>query len=266
MSYVAEGSSETSRVSRANQGGEARRLRLEELEERLAQRLSLIKHRVVVMSGKGGVGKSTVAVNLAVALSKSGKKVGVLDGDVHGPDVPKMFGLQGQSADAGPAGLLPVRGPQDVEIMSMAFLIPGEDTPVAWRGPLKHSLFQQFLADVDWGKLDYLIVDLPPGTGDEALSIAQLMGKPLWAIVVTTPQDVALLDSRKAVVFGKTLEANVLGIIENMSSLQCPYCGKHIDLFRVGGGEKAAHELGVPFLGRIPIDPNVVLGGDEGMP
>ena len=175
-------------------------------------------------------------------------------------------GLQGESPDAGPTGLLPVTGPQGVEIMSMAFLIPGEDTPVAWRGPLKHSLFQQFLADVDWGELDYLIVDLPPGTGDEALSIAQLMGKPLWAIIVTTPQDVALLDSRKAVVFGKTLETNVLGIIENMSGLECPYCGKHIDLFKVGGGEKAARELGVPFLGRIPIDPNVVAGGDEGVP
>ena len=266
MSGVADSSNKRSRGSHADADGTTRKLRPEELEERLTQRLSLIKHRVVVMSGKGGVGKSTVAVNLASALSKSGKKVGVLDGDVHGPDVPKMFGLQGRSVEAGPGGLLPVTGPQDVEIMSMAFLIPGEDTPVAWRGPLKHSLFQQFLADVDWGELDYLIVDLPPGTGDETLSIAQLMGKPLWAVIVTTPQDVALLDSRKAVVFGKTLEANVLGIIENMSSLQCPYCGKQIDLFKVGGGEKAAHELCVPFLGRIPIDPDVVLGGDEGMP
>jgi ATP-binding protein involved in chromosome partitioning len=147
----------------------------------------------------------------------------------------------------------------------MAFLLEDPDTPVVWRGPMKHSLFQQFISDVDWGPLDYLVVDLPPGTGDEPLSIAQLLGQPLWAVIVTTPQDVALLDSRKSVVFARTLEMKTLGIIENMSGLACPHCGGVIDLFKTGGGAKAATELGVPFLGAIPIDPQIVTGGDAGV-
>jgi len=146
----------------------------------------------------------------------------------------------------------------------MAFMIENPDTPVVWRGPMKHSLFQQFISDVDWGPLDYLIVDLPPGTGDEPLSIAQLLGKPLWAIIVTTPQDVALLDSRKSVVFAQTLEMKVLGIVENMSGLACPHCGGSIDLFKRGGGVRSATELGVPLLGVIPIDPQIVIAGDSG--
>jgi Mrp family chromosome partitioning ATPase len=218
------------------------------------------------MSGKGGVGKSTVAVNLAVALAGVGKKVGILDGDVHGPNVPKMLHLEGWRPEGGPNGLIPLTTADDVKVMSMAFLLQSEDTPVAWRGPLKHSLFQQFLADVDWGELDYLIVDLPPGTGDEPLSIGQLLGKRLWSVIVTTPQDVALLDSRKSVVFAATLEMNVLGIIENMSGLTCPHCGQLIDLFKTGGGQKAARDLGVPFLGTIPLDPEVVMRGDAGLP
>lgn len=236
------------------------------MDDLLAATVHMIKHRIAVMSGKGGVGKSTVAVNLAAALATTGAQVGVLDADVHGPDVPMMFGLEGQHPESASGYLLPMIGPQSIKVMSMGFLISGRDTPVAWRGPLKHRLFQQFLTDVEWGPLDYLVVDLPPGTGDEPLSIAQLLGKPMWAAIVTTPQDVALLDSRKAVVFAKTMELSVLGIIENMSGLACPFCGKSIDLFKVGGGEKAARELGVPFLGRIPIDPDVVTGGDLGLP
>jgi len=236
------------------------------MEDRLANRLSQIKHRIAVMSGKGGVGKTTVAVNLAVGLAEMGKRVGILDGDVHGPNVPKMFGLDGLHPEAGPTGLLPLDTAQNVRVMSMAFLIPDPDTPVAWRGPMKHSLFQQFLADVDWGPMDYLIIDLPPGTGDEPLSVGQLMGKPLWTIIVTTPQDVALLDARKSVNFGRNLNMNVLGMIENMSGLECPHCGGRIDLFKTGGGEKSARELGVPFLGSIPLDPAIVLAGDTGIP
>ncbi len=219
------------------------------MQERLAERLSSIKHRLIVMSGKGGVGKSTVAANLAVALAADGHRVGILDGDVHGPNMPKMLGLEGASPEAGPGGLLPLEAYPNLKVMSMAFLLPDSDTPVAWRGPMKHTLFQQFLSDVDWGELDYLVVDLPPGTGDEPMSIAQILGAPLWAIIVTTPQDVALLDSRKSVVFAKSLEFNVLGIVENMSGLTCPHCKEKIDLFKTGGGKKAATDFAVTVLG-----------------
>jgi ATP-binding protein involved in chromosome partitioning len=235
------------------------------MQERLAERLSSIKHRLVVMSGKGGVGKSTVAANLAVALAANGHRVGILDGDVHGPNIPKMLGLDGAVPQGGPNGLRPLDAAANLSVMSMAFLLPDPDTPVAWRGPMKHTLFQQFLTDVDWGELDYLVVDLPPGTGDEPMSIAQILGHPLWAIIVTTPQEVALLDSRKSVVFAKSLDINVLGIVENMSGLTCPHCQGKIDLFKTGGGEKAATDLAVPFLGAIPIDPMVVLAGDAGI-
>jgi len=236
------------------------------IKERLSDRLASIRHRLIVMSGKGGVGKSTVAANLAVALAESGHRVGILDGDVHGPNIPKMLGLEGASPEVGPAGLLPLQASANLKVMSIAFLLPDSDTPVAWRGPMKHTLFQQFLSDVDWGELDYLVVDLPPGTGDEPMSIAQILGPPLWAIIVTTPQDVALLDSRKSVVFAKSLEMNLLGIIENMSGLICPHCAGKIDLFKAGGGERASRDLAVPFLGAIPIDPSIVLAGDAGIP
>jgi ATP-binding protein involved in chromosome partitioning len=236
------------------------------IQERLDSKLSSIRNRLIVMSGKGGVGKSTVAANLAVALAIAGHKVGILDGDVHGPNIPKMLGLDGAGPQTGPSGLVPLEARPNLKVMSMAFLLPDCDTPVAWRGPMKHTLFQQFLSDVNWGELDYLVVDLPPGTGDEPMSIAQILGHPLWAIIVTTPQDVALLDSRKSVVFAKDLDMNVLGIIENMSGLTCPHCGAEIDLFKSGGGQRASKDLNVPFLGTIPIDPHVVLAGDAGIP
>ncbi len=249
--------------SASNCDSQTRDLHMEEL---LTTRLTAMRNRVVVMSGKGGVGKTTVAVNLAVTLASDGKAVGILDADVHGPNIPKMLGLNGRSPVMGENGLIPITSRENIKVMSMAFMLPDEDTPVVWRGPVKHSLFKQFLAEVDWGPLDYLIVDLPPGTGDEPLSIAQLLGKPLWAVTVTTPQDVALLDSRKSVVFGRNLEMNLLGIVENMSGLQCPHCGERIELFKTGGGRKSALDLGVPFLGAIPIDPEVVVGGDSGTP
>ncbi|MGC8658600.1 MAG: P-loop NTPase [Desulfomonilaceae bacterium] len=234
-------------------------------EEKLANRLSKISHRIAVMSGKGGVGKSTVAVNLAVALARSGKSVGLLDADVHGPNVPKMLGIDHMIPEMSVNGMSPVVASDNLKVISMAFLIEDPDTPVVWRGPMKHSLFQQFLSDVEWGELDYLIVDLPPGTGDEPLSIAQLLGQPLWAIIVTTPQDVALLDSRKSVVFARTVDMKILGIVENMSGLICPHCGGSIELFKTGGGERSARELGAPFLGAIPIDPEIVVSGDAGV-
>jgi ATP-binding protein involved in chromosome partitioning len=236
------------------------------MDDLLAARLSHIKHRIAVMSGKGGVGKSTVAVNLAVALASTGARVGILDADVHGPNVPKMLGLNGSQPLVGEDGPVPIEALENLKVMSMAFMLPDEDTPIVWRGPVKHTVFKQFLAEVNWGPLDYLIVDLPPGTGDEPLSIAQLLGESLWALVVTTPQDVALLDSRKSVVFAHNLNMNLLGIMENMSGFICPHCGDRIDLFKTGGGKRSAEELGVPFLGAIPIDPNVVIGGDSGVP
>lgn len=235
-------------------------------QERSVLKLSRIKSRVAVMSGKGGVGKSTVAVNLATALSTLGKRVGILDGDVHGPNVPKMLGVDHVSPTITPDGLIPVSGPSGIKVISMGFLVQDADTPIAWRGPMKHSLFQQFISDVEWGELDYLIIDLPPGTGDEPLSIAQLLGQPLWTVIVTTPQDVALLDSRKSVVFARTLDMRILGIVENMSGMLCPHCSGVIDLFKTGGGRRAAIELGAPFLGAVPIDPEIVVSGDSGEP
>ncbi len=231
----------------------------------ITDNLEKIKRVLVVMSGKGGVGKSTVAANLAVALAGEGKEVGILDIDIHGPNIPKMLGIEERKIMGDDSGMLPIAVSPHLKAMSMAFLLKDRDSPVIWRGPLKMKAIKQFIGDVKWGDLDYLIVDLPPGTGDEPLSIAQLIPSGM-AIVVTTPQDVALLDSRKAVVFAKTLNMSVVGIVENMSGFVCPHCGKEIDLFKVGGGKKAAAELGVPFLGAVPIDGKIVESGDAGKP
>jgi Mrp family chromosome partitioning ATPase len=238
---------------------------VKEEEAKVTKTLARIKNRILVFSGKGGVGKSTVAANLALALSLRGKKVGALDVDIHGPNLAKMLGVEDKKMDISGGGIKPVQVNENLKLVSMSFLIQDPDMPVIWRGPMKMKVIQQFLGDVEWGDLDWLIIDSPPGTGDEPLSVAQLIPA-TGAVIVTTPQEVSVLDSRKAVIFAMKLNLKVLGIIENMSGLTCPHCGRRIDLFKVGGGELAAADLGVPFLGRIPIDPQIVISGDEGKP
>jgi Mrp family chromosome partitioning ATPase len=231
---------------------------------KMAQRMSKIKHKIVVMSGKGGVGKTTVASNLACVLAEDGR-VGLVDADVTGPDVAKIMGVEDAQVQATDTGMEPTIGPKGVKVISMAQLID-RDTAVVWRGPLKIKALKQMLSDVEWGDLDYLVIDLPPGTSDEPLSIAQEIPDADGAVVVTTPQEVSLLDVRKSISFAKAVNLPVLGVIENMSGLVCPHCGEEIDVFKVGGGEAAAKELGLPFLGRVPLDPRIVVGGDAGTP
>jgi len=238
---------------------------IKEEEIKIARTLAKIKNRLLVFSGKGGVGKSTVAANLALALARKGLRVGLLDVDIHGPNLAKMLGVEGKQMDFSSDGIKAVDVDKNLKLVSMSFLLQDPSIPVIWRGPMKMKAIQQFLGDVDWGELDWLIIDSPPGTGDEPLSVAQLIPA-TGAVVVTTPQEVAVMDSRKAVVFALKLNLQVIGIIENMSGMVCPHCGKRIDLFKEGGGNKAALELGVPFLGKIPLDPKIVISGDEGKP
>ena len=240
--------------------------RMEEQNKRVKENMAKIRHKVLVLSGKGGVGKTTVAVNLSVALIKKGYKVGLLDVDIHGPNVPKMLGLEGKRLEAEGGKIVPLLWKDKLRVISMAFLLESKTTPVIWRGPLKTIAIRQFLSDVEWEELDYLIIDSPPGTGDEPLSVCQMIPGVDAAIVVTTPQEVALLDSRKAINFAKELKVKNIGVIENMSGLICPYCGKEILLFKKGGGERIAGELGAEFLGAIPIEVDVVEKGDEGEP
>jgi Mrp family chromosome partitioning ATPase len=232
----------------------------------LERRLCRIEHKILVLSGKGGVGKSTVAANLAVSLARAGHRVGLLDIDVHGPSIPRLLGLQRHQVLGAEEGMLPVRMNDNLAVMSIGFLIGNDKTPVIWRGPMKYGVIQQFLRDVVWEDLDYLVVDSPPGTGDEPLSVAQLVGSGAGAIIVTTPQDVSVADVRRCVSFCNTVSVRVIGIIENMSGYVCPKCGESIDLFKAGGGEALAQEMGVPFLGKIPMDPQIVVSGDEGTP
>ena len=240
--------------------------RMKEEEEAVKARMEKVKHKIMVMSGKGGVGKTTVAANLAFALGMRGLDVGLMDADIHGPDIPKILGIEDKRPEISGDKMSPILVTPRLKAMSIGFLLPDRDSPIIWRGPMKMNAIRQFLSDVDWGELDYMIVDLPPGTGDEPLSVAQLIKDVDGAIVVTTPQDLALLDSRKAVNFSGVLKVPVIGIIENMSGFVCPYCGKEINIFKYGGGERAASELGVPFLGRIPLDPKMVEAADAGTP
>lgn len=221
---------------------------------------------MLVLSGKGGVGKSTVAANLAMSLALTGHRVGLLDVDIHGPSIPKLMGLEGNRPSADAAGIQPLSVSPNLKVMSIGFLLESERDAVIWRGPMKYSVIQQFLRDVAWGELDYLIIDSPPGTGDEPLSVAQLVGQPASAIVVTTPQDVAVADVRRSITFCRQVHLQVLGIVENMNGFACPHCGKTSDLFKAGGGEALASEMSVPFLGRVPLDPQVVVSGDAGTP
>jgi Mrp family chromosome partitioning ATPase len=235
---------------------------------RLNQRLGQIRQKVLVLSGKGGVGKSTVAANLAMSLALAGYKVGLLDIDIHGPSIPKLLGLEGESCPpaAESGAIQPVPVGENLAVMSIGFLLRSPSDAVIWRGPLKYKMIQQFLGDVAWGALDALVIDSPPGTGDEPLSVAQLVGHPASAIVVTTPQDVAVADVRRSITFCQQLHLQVLGVVENMSGFVCPHCGKTTDLFKAGGGEALAREMTVPFLGRVPLDPQVVISGDAGTP
>jgi ATP-binding protein involved in chromosome partitioning len=240
-----------------------------EQEQKLKLRLSKIKHKIAIISGKGGVGKSTVTANLAMAFAMQGHKgkVGVLDADIHGPCIPKMLGLKGQTLIGGPGGMLfPVTGKLGIRVVSMDFLLPNDETPVIWRGPLKMRAIQQFLSDVTWGELDYLFTDLPPGTGDESLSIMQLISDMDGVVIVTIPSEVSQAVVKKAITFAKQLGIPIIGIVENMSGFVCPDCGAKVNIFRVGGGKKIAEDMSVPYLGSIPIDPNICIESDNGVP
>ena len=230
---------------------------------RLQARLCRIQHKIVVLSGKGGVGKSTVAVNLATALALNGLRVGLLDVDIHGPSVPTMLGLEGQSLKGNPGELFPVEF-GGLKVMSIGFLLQNPDDAIIWRGPMKMGVIKQFLTDVNWGDLDYLIVDAPPGTGDEPLSLCQLIQPLDGAVIVTTPQKVAAIDVRKSISFCNRLEVPVLGVVENMSGFVCPKCGELTQILPEGGGRKIASDMSVPFLGSIPIDPALAHSGDSG--
>lgn len=235
-------------------------------ERMLSQRMAQIKHKILVLSGKGGVGKSTVATNLAVALSEHGNKVGILDVDIHGPSVPKMLGVEKQSVQPGtlPNLIDPITVKSNLVAMSIGFLLADQDDAVIWRGPRKYAVIKQFLKDVEWGDLDYLVVDLPPGTGDEPLSIAQMIDDADGAVVVTTPQEVALADVRKSIYFCKKLNVPILGVIENMSGFTCPACGEVTDVFKRGGAKKMCRVMNLPFAGRIPLSSAIVDAGDNG--
>jgi ATP-binding protein involved in chromosome partitioning len=222
-----------------------------------------VKNLIAVASGKGGVGKTTVAVNLALALAKLGHQVGLLDADVYGPNVPIMLGSTEEPMATGAQRIIPVQA-QGIKMISMGLLNPG-DKPVIWRGPMLHSVITQFLRSVEWGELDYLVIDLPPGTGDVQLTLIQTVAV-TGAVVVTTPSVVALADVRKAIEMFRQVNVEVLGVVENMSSFTCPHCSKPIDIFGHGEGAKTAIAYGVPMLGEIEIDPRIRLGGDTGNP
>jgi len=239
---------------------------LMEQEKRLKEKMAQVKHTLIVMSGKGGVGKSTVAVNLSYALSMTGKKVGILDIDLHGPNIAKMLGIENKTIITHEFGIEPVEVSENLTAVSIALLGHNPDQPIIWRVPAKAGVIRQFLSDVNWGDLDYLIIDSPPGTGDEPLSVCQFIPGASGIIIVTTPQDVAVLDARKSVLFAHEIRIPVAGIIENMSGFVCPHCHVENDIFKKGGGEKAAQELKVPFLGRVPFQPEFVEFGDKGTP
>lgn len=234
-------------------------------QQALEGRMQQIRHKILVLSGKGGVGKSTVAANLAAALRSAGKRVGLLDVDMHGPSVPKMLDLEDATVTMEDGAILPIER-AGLKVMSIGFLLRSRDDAVIWRGPMKMGLITQFLRDVNWGELDYLIIDSPPGTGDEPLSVCQLVKHPDGAVIVTTPQDVATADVRRSVTFCRQLGLPVIGIVENMSGFVCPKCGTVTNIFKTGGGERMAYDMGVPFLGRVPIDPAVGEACDAGRP
>jgi ATP-binding protein involved in chromosome partitioning len=233
----------------------------------ITRSLGKIKNKILVMSGKGGVGKSTVAVNLALGLAARGHKIGLMDVDLHGPDVCRMLNLTEnlQPSQSQNDLVPPLLYNENVKVVSLEYMMQDRDEAIIWRGPLKIQAIRQFVADMDWGELDYLVIDAPPGTGDEPLSIAQTVPN-VQAVVVTTPQAVALADVRKSINFCKTVEMPIVGVVENMSGFICPHCEETVDIFSSGGGEQTARDFDLPFLGRVPMDPRVVVGGDSGKP
>jgi ATP-binding protein involved in chromosome partitioning len=232
-------------------------------EESVQNSLGKIKNKFMVMSGKGGVGKTSSSVNLALALAVMKRQVGIMDVDLHGPDIPRMMGLSGMMDLSPQKKLKPIRHSDNLVAVSIESLTANKDEAIIWRGPIKYSAIQQFIGEVEWGDLDDLIIDAPPGTGDEPLTVAQTI-KDAKAIIVTTPQEVSLADVRKSINFCKTVGMDIFGLIENMSGFTCPHCDKTVDLFGKGGGEKTAADAGIPFLGKIPFDLNVVACGDAG--
>ncbi|MDP8255275.1 MAG: iron-sulfur cluster carrier protein MrpORP [Candidatus Alcyoniella australis] len=248
-----------------NQQQSDRKAQMQAQTERITETLAKVKNKILVMSGKGGVGKSTVAANLAVGLAKRGYQVGLLDIDLHGPTVPGLLGLVDEHPQTSPEGITPLQFLPNLKVLSMGNLLKSKDDAVIWRGPLKIGVIRQFVADSQWGDLDYLLIDSPPGTGDEPLTVAQDFTG-VKALVVTTPQEVSLADVRKSLTFCRSVNMPVLGLIENMGSYVCPHCGHSEALFGSGGGKRTAEAAKVPFLGGIPLDPRVVVSGDAGKP
>jgi Mrp family chromosome partitioning ATPase len=239
---------------------------MQEQDERLKIKMAGIKNKILVMSGKGGVGKTTVAVNLAYGLVAQGFNVGLVDVDIHGPNVAKMLGIEQEQIVGSAGSLEPVSVFPNFKVISLALLGHDRDQPFIWRGPVKMGVIKQFLADTNWGELDYMIIDAPPGTGDEPLSICQLIQNLNAVVIVTTPQDVAILDARKSILFAQQLEVPFIGLVENMSGFVCPECNKEVELFGSGNGEKIATEFNIEFLGRIPLEPAIIRSGDSGKP
>jgi ATP-binding protein involved in chromosome partitioning len=240
--------------------------RVLELDEVVKRRMGDVRYKIAVLSGKGGVGKSVVTANLALALASRGRRglVGILDADITGPTIPKLLNLRGRELLAGPNGIEPIIGPLDVKVVSMDYLLPNDYTPVIWRGPLKSTAIKHFLGDINWGKLDFLFIDLPPGTGDEPLTIAQSIPNITGAIIVTIPSEVSQIVVRRAVSFCRVLNIPIIGVVENMSGFVCPNCGAEVDIFMRGGGERIALEMGLDFLGRIPLDRRLCEASDRG--
>lgn len=238
-----------------------------EKDQKLKRNMNRVKHKIGVISGKGGVGKSTVAANLAVAFALHGYKdrVGILDVDIHGPCVPKLLGVKGKKVQISPIGALPVTSPEGIKVVSMDFLIQKQETPIIWRGPLKMQVIRQFLSDFMWGELDFLFIDAPPGTGDEPLSVMQLIPEMDGTIIVTIPSEVSEDVVKKAVIFSRQMKIPVIGIIENMSEFICPKCGEKFNILGAGGGKHIAEELNVPFLGQIPLDSQICEDADKGI-
>jgi ATP-binding protein involved in chromosome partitioning len=246
---------------------EAQQAAMAQQENAINRSLGKIKNKILVMSGKGGVGKSTISVNLALALAARGHQVGLMDVDLHGPDVVRMLNMKGtlEPPESPDALIPPLKYNDNLKVVSLEYMMRDRDEAIIWRGPLKIQAIRQFVSDMDWGELDYLVIDAPPGTGDEPLSVAQTI--PLVkAVIVTTPQKVALADVRKSINFCKTVNVEIVGVVENMSGFVCPHCNNTVDIFKSGGGEEIARDFELPFLGRVPMDPKIVVAGDDGKP